>query len=312
MSQYLIQRKECPGCGYEESAEILSSSFLNQPLSESIQRNFAVTGIDIFELVKDVKYQLRECGNCGLIFQRNCFTEEFMGQIYQQRSLAQEVQARDSAKPLYKSAYYAEEIVALIKMLNRNPGDIDVLDYGMGWGHWCSMAKAYGCNSFGFDVSEYKKEFARGNGIATIDELASERFDYINTEQVLEHVLHPLDTVKMLCQSLKPGGVLKISVPNAQGIKKNRLLDATGPASKSLYLVSPLMHINAFNHKAIITMAEKAAMKPVKMPVKCEYSNVHLLNIKQGVKAILRPLYRRFMRTTYLHFVKQDAPAGSA
>jgi 2-polyprenyl-3-methyl-5-hydroxy-6-metoxy-1,4-benzoquinol methylase len=311
MSKYFVKRKVCPGCGHEGTTEILSSSFSNRSLSESIQWNFAVTGIDIFELVKDVEYQLHECSNCGLIFQKNCFREDFMGQLYQLRSASPEVQARDAAKPLDKSAYYAEEIVSLIKMLNRNPGDIDVLDYGMGWGHWCSMAKAYGCNSFGFDVSAQKKEFARENGITAIDELAGKRFDYINTEQVLEHVLYPLDTVKMLCESLKPGGILKISVPNGERINKKRLLDSTNPAINSLYLASPLMHINTFNHDAIVTMAEKAGLKPVRMPVKCQYSNVHLLNFKQGVKTILRPLYRRFMRTTYLHFINRGVPEGA-
>lgn len=312
MNQYFIQRKVCPGCGHEESAEILSSSFMNQSLTESIQKNFAVTGIDVFELVKDVKYQLHECSNCGLIFQKNCFTEEFMGQIYQQRSLAPEVQARDTAKPMYKSAYYAEEIVALIKMLNRNPSDIDVLDYGMGWGHWCYMAKAYGCNSFGFDLSEYKQEFARKNGITTFDELASKKFDYINTEQVLEHVLYPLETVRILYESLKPGGILKISVPNGARIKKERLLaDSANPARSSLHLASPLMHINTFNYNAIITMAEKAKLRPIRIPVKCQYSNVHLLNITQGVKTILRPLYRRFAHTTYLHFKKNGAATAA-
>ena len=47
-----------PRMWHEGRAEILSSSFSNRFLSESIQWNFAVTGIDIFELVKDVKYQL--------------------------------------------------------------------------------------------------------------------------------------------------------------------------------------------------------------------------------------------------------------
>lgn len=308
MSNYFVNRKVCPGCGHEGTTEILSSSFLNRSLSDSIQWNFAVTGVDIFELVKDVEYQLHECSNCELIFQKNCFREEFMGQLYQLRSISPEVQARDAAKPLDKSAYYAEEIVALIKMLNRNPADIDVLDYGMGWGHWCSMAKAYGCNSSGFDVSEQKKEFARENGITAIDELAGTSFDFINTEQVLEHVLYPQDTVKKLSESLKPGGILKISVPNGERIDKKRLLDSTSSAIDSLYLASPLMHINTFNHNAIVAMAEKAGLKPFRMPVKCQYSNVHLLNFKQGVKTILRPLYRRFMQTTYLHFINSKAP----
>ena len=310
MNQYFVERNDCPGCGQSVCTELFSARLLDHPLSDSIERNFGVTGIDVFEIVKDVKYRLLECSNCELIFQLNCFTEDFMEQIYQQRSLAPEVQARDSGKPLRLSAYYAEEVVALLKMFNRNPGDIDVLDYGMGWGHWCSMAKAYGCNTFGFDVSECKKDFARKNGITVIDELAGKSFDYINTEQVLEHVLYPLETVKMLCHSLKPGGILKISVPNGERINKTRLLDATDPANMGLNLVSPLMHINTFNYKAIVTMAENAELKPVRIPVSNQYSNIHLLNVKQAVKAVLRPLYRRFIRTTYLHFIKPGAPAG--
>lgn len=309
MDPKFVERKSCPGCGHDKTTGIFSASFLDQSLRESLQRNFGVTEIDIFELVKELEYQLLECGNCGLIFQRNCFTEDFMGEIYQQRSLAPEVRAMGTVKQLYKSAFYAEEVVTLIKVFKRNPGDIDVLDYGMGWGHWCSMAKAYGCNSFGFDVSERKKEFARENGISTVDELASNSFDYINTEQVLEHVLFPLETVKMLYDALKPGGLLKISVPNGERLNKKKLLVSSDPAKNSLDLVSPLMHINTFNHNAIVTMAEQAGMKPVKIPTKYGYSNVHLLNVTQGVKAILRPLYRKMARTTYLHFAKPGSTA---
>jgi 2-polyprenyl-3-methyl-5-hydroxy-6-metoxy-1,4-benzoquinol methylase len=307
MDQKFVERKACPGCGHEKNENLLSTSFAAQYLQESMRRNFGLIGIDIPELMKEVEYQLCECNNCGLIFQRNCFSEEFMGQIYQQRSLAPEVQARDSVKQLHKSAFYAGEVVTMIKMLKRNPENIDALDFGMGWGHWCSMARAYGCNVFGFDVSERKKEFARENGITTVDELPDSRFDYINTEQVLEHVLYPLETVRMLYQSLKPGGILKISVPNGELVRARKLRNAGRPADKHLYLVSPLMHINTFNCRAITTMAETAGMKALKIPTRYQFANLHLLGAKEAVKAILRPLYRRMIRTTYLHFAKPGA-----
>ena len=307
MDQKFVERKDCPGCGHEECTDIFSTSFLDQFLHESIQRNFGVAEIDVFELVKGLEYRLFECANCGLIFQPNCFSEEYMGHIYQQRSLAPEVQARDTIRQMHKSAFYAGEVVTMIRMFRRNPEKIDVLDYGMGWGHWCSMAKAYGCNAFGFDVSERKKEFARQNGIKTVDELTANSFDYINTEQVLEHVLYPLDTVKQLYDSLKPGGILKISVPNGEHINRSKLRNSKHLPMKNLYLVSPLMHINTFNCKAIATMAATAGLKPAKIPTRFEYANLHLLGLKAGVKAILRPLYRKIARTTYLHFAKPDA-----
>jgi len=312
MAEHLIQRDACPACEHGASTEILSRSFVDSPVIESIQRNFSITGMDIFELVKDGEYQLRECGNCGLIFQRNCFTEELMARIYELRALAPEVQARDMAKPLYRSAYFAEEIVTLVKIFNRKPSDIDVLDFGMGWGHWCYMAKAYGCNAFGLDLSRTKQEFATANGIApvTMCELGKKTFDYINTEQVIEHVPHPLYTVRMLSGSLKPGGILKISVPNGARLNKERLLaDWTNPARSRADLVSPLMHINTFSHNTVIAMANRAGLTHIRITMTYQYSNVHFLNINQGVKTILRPLYRRFARTTtYLHFKRPGAP----
>ena len=59
-----------------------------------------------------------------------------------------------------------------------------------------------------------------------VEQAENLRFDFINTEQVFEHISEPLETLKELKTLLKPGGIIKISVPTADDI--NRRLKNNG------------------------------------------------------------------------------------
>lgn len=52
------------------------------------------------------------------------------------------------------------------------------------------------------------------------EEIPQHQFDFINTEQVFEHIPKPLETLRYLKKALKTNGVLKISVPTANDIEQ--------------------------------------------------------------------------------------------
>lgn len=64
----------------------------------------------------------------------------------------------------------------------------------MGWGDWFQMAQSFGCKAAGMELSEARVSHAQSRGVPAVEwqELASRRFDFINTEQVFEHVTDPL------------------------------------------------------------------------------------------------------------------------
>ena len=40
----------------------------------------------------------------------------------------------------------ARQVETFIRHFGRKPGDLKVLDLGMGWGRWCMFANAFGCD----------------------------------------------------------------------------------------------------------------------------------------------------------------------
>jgi predicted SAM-dependent methyltransferase len=107
------------------------------------------------------------------------------------------------------------------------------------------------CESYGTDLSKKCIEHARSSGIHVIswDDIPDHRFDFINTEQLLERLAEPLDTLRHLKSAMKEGGIIKISVPTARNIDERlKRMDwkSHRKSSYSLNPVAPMEHINCF------------------------------------------------------------------
>jgi SAM-dependent methyltransferase len=97
-----------------------------------------------------------------------------------------------------------------------------------------------------------------------LDEIPARRFDLINAEQVFEHLPEPLDTLRHLSRGLKPGGLLRIGVPNGTGLKQSLAAwDWTAPkgSARSLNAVAPLEHLNCFTRTSLLVLAETAGLR---------------------------------------------------
>ena len=146
-------------------------------------------------------------------------------------------------------------------------------------------------------------EYAQKNGINVItwDEIPEYKFDFVNTEQVFEHIPNPLDTLKYLRDSLKPTGLIKISVPNGKNIKKKlKIGDWMAPkgSKNSLNSVSPLEHINCYTRTSLIKMAERAGLVRVRLPLYLQIASAMPWNSpKRILKNIFRPVYRNLFGT---------------
>jgi SAM-dependent methyltransferase len=144
----------------------------------------------------------------------------------------------------------------------------------MGWGYWVKMAEAFGLEAHGAEVSESRLDHAERLGLNVLrpEELAGHRFDFINTEQVFEHLPDPAGTALELAGLLRDGGILKVSVPTA--IRVKRLLARgkwTGPGRNPMKDVFPFQHINAFIHRSVIALGRRAGLEPVPIPARIRY-----------------------------------------
>lgn len=89
-------------------------------------------------------------------------------------------------------------------------------------------------------MSERCTRIANRHGVKTIvfDNMGDGKFDFINAEQVMEHVTDGVDVMGRLAAGLRPGGMLKISVPAQNRVRVDlsqsiarSTTDATAPES---------------------------------------------------------------------------------
>jgi len=208
----------------------------------------------------------------------------------------------------------ATEIGRILRHLARPPSEIDFLDYGMGWGNWCLLAKGFGCRAVGVELSDARTTSAIKNGITVLNhtDLPREQFDFINAEQVFEHISNPLETLIELKKTLKPGGVIRIGVPAGWDIKARlKLWDwhAQDESPRSLNAVAPLQHVNCFQFRSLRALGASAQLDVLELPE----LRAPIETPKDLLKLIFRPIYRKLFphiskkrkqRTGTIYFTK--------
>ena len=310
---FVIKRESCPVCQSGNYKTIYSCGFLESPIKEYLESFYFSQGIIEFEYLEGSKFILDKCSNCGSIFQEEIPNDFLMKRLYEKWIDPQFWVKKEQSQSFDYFARYAQEIMMIIMYFKTVPSKLAFLDFGMGWGNWCRMAKALGCDSYGYELSKSRIEYAKSQGIKVIslDEISSHSFDFINTEQVFEHIAEPLETLRFLKNSLKTKGLIRISVPDGGDIARRlKILDWTAPkdSRNSLNIVSPLEHINCFNRRSIIKMALIAGYEQVKMPLSLMYaSSTNWIDARRALKNILIPLYRNvFSKGTVLFFQKEE------
>ncbi len=128
--------------------------------------------------------------NCGLLFQEYILNDFNMFLLYEKWISAENSLNKKRFADIRLFKRYAFEIEGICAFLKKKPHQINVLEYGMGWGFWSNLVKAFNFNVAGFEVSKIRIDFARRNGLRIIDDVSREEsdgYDYIYADQVFEH-----------------------------------------------------------------------------------------------------------------------------
>jgi hypothetical protein len=249
---WFVTREACPVCASCNYRTIYQSHYDRPPIKDYLLDFYSPQGMVEFEYLEGATYILCECDVCGLIFQRDIPNEFLMERLYEHWLEPKKVfSSHQNKASLEYYSYYAQEIMQIIAYFGKDPSSLSFLDFGMGWGKWALMAKAFGCDSFGLELSIERIKHAKLNGIKVInwDEIPQYRFDFINNEQVFEHIPEPLQTLRHLSNGLKADGILKISVPTASDIKRRlKILDwKSSKGSRNLLTLLRLSNISTFS-----------------------------------------------------------------
>lgn len=302
MSNFLI-RESCPACGSTSSKTLLRKKFTESPLSDYLETFYRGQGTIDMSLLESGDYVLNACNACGLVYQKEIPNDDLMYVLYE-KWIDPEIARK--LHESYSTSYYMKQLSELgniILTLGDKPKELKCLDFGMGWGLWCRMARGFGCNVYGVELSQSRIEYAESWGISvlTYADIEKQKFDFINTEQVFEHIPNPFETLSYLKGALSKSGIIKVSVPDGWKIKSkinSGRLPRPDHFRDSLIAVQPLEHINSFDHKSLVKMGEKAGLRVLEVPQHYSCSVLEL------IKSRVRPIYHslRGSQSTRVYF----------
>lgn len=308
-NKWFLAREECPACSSDRFKTVYESLYDESPVKEYLLGFYLPQGMIEFEYLKNSSYRLCECENCGLIFQKDVPNDALMERLYEHWIDPGKAMKRHQKESIGYYLFLEQELIKIIAYIRKDPSDLCFLDFGMGWGDWAIKAKKIGCDTYGTELSEERIKYASANGIKILnwDQIPEHRFDFINTEQVLEHLPQPLNTLRYLKSALKPDGIIKISVPTANNIShrlKNMDWKARRGTRNSLNPVAPLEHLNFFTRHALLNMASEAGMKEVVIPLGLQYKHMLLSGGPKWIlKSLMNPIRRDILKSqNYLFF----------
>ncbi len=292
-----VSRSQCELCGNTHPTRLLSKPFTDPSVWGFIEQYYG-RRVPI-QALEGAAYEISQCPVCGFIWQRYILNDSGMQILYDEWILAEN--SLQKKRDGNQEAGYMRQ-VALIKRFfpHKSAADIGVLDFGMGWGYWCMAAQRIGYQVTGIELADTRLAFARQQNITAVknfDELGDRTFDFINAEQVFEHIPNPLNTLKLMVARLSHGGIVRIAVPDGRRIAKE-VQEPEWKASKNA--IHPLEHINCFTHTTLGYLGKSAGLSVAAEPV--------IWSLAGGGKMVLRSLaassYRRFSGTI-LYFQKR-------
>jgi SAM-dependent methyltransferase len=316
--QRFVERTRCPACDSTRLETLLHCPYVEPRLLGFLQHSYP-TASDLVDWLSGADYQLDACVACHLVYQRFVGSDELLSVLYDEwlneqyqpasanfrSQLARPAQTRDG-----------HELFAVARTLNVPVHRLRVIDYGMGWGLWARIAKQLGADAFGCDLSALRCADARASGIGIVQpaELTGMDADFVNADQILEHVSEPWRAVREMASALRSGGILKIAVPQASDMRRRlAVLDWYAPkyTRDSLNPVHPLEHVNCFDSRALETLGARAGLRRVRISLSA-YATflgvpgaLSLADPLRLFKAFARPAYHRWSRDNlYVWFVK--------
>lgn len=260
------KRPECPACCSSDRVTLIDRALDDEVIGPLLNIFY---GRDPIEF-EGGRYQVVECKGCSTIYHAQVGGNSLLTALYDVW-LNEDFEVSDSMDWLItnpRQSMGGHEIMTAAALTNSPVASLKTLDFGMGKAHWARIAKGLGCHSYGSDLSPTRMENARNHGVSTVTlaEIPGQMFDFINTEQVMEHVTETAPIMEALARGLRPGGLLKISVPSQGNIRSSLSAVANGaPAiAKELVASFPLEHVNTFSAKGLEQLGARFGLRTVK------------------------------------------------
>jgi SAM-dependent methyltransferase len=307
---HFIDRDRCPACDHAARKTLFTCKLLDSPIREHLVALYEAQGTIDLALLEGGWLRIQQCGACGLFYHDQVPDDLLMEHLYERWiDPARALDAHRAHVTLDTRMMFIREIVLAMTHLKQRSKALRALDFGMGWGDWCLMARALGCEVCGSERSPSRVANARRLGIEVVSwsDIATQRFDLINCDQVLEHVIDPHAMLAYLAAALEEDGLLKVSVPDGADLHRRLARgDWSAPEGSpdSLLSITPLQHINCFTHTSLVAMAARAGLRVAEISLATHFeSAIDRMVPSKLIAGLTRPLGRTlFTRDTYVFF----------
>ena len=215
-------------------------------------------------------YHVVECPDCGFIY-LGSFSAGLLEELYREGYFKGE--CRDARMvnvtgwDYFDPVHHADVLTRSRQTLEYLEGFVppgNLLDIGCGPGIFLSAAASRGWTPFGFDVSEFAVDSARGRfGLQNVTRRSVEDMDYapgsfdaVTMFHVIEHVADPSALAHACHRVIRPGGLLVVETPDISTRRARR----AGVDWK--YLKIP-EHLNYFSLKTLSGLLTRAGFRTV-------------------------------------------------
>ncbi len=290
MNNNFLFRDKCFLCESGVNTQIIFSyTYTNPQLFSLISERYGEFNKEDFN---DVPFEIAYCSNCNFYYQTHIPSDEFYWKYLYREKNATKIPTRQN---LGGTSYYrgkARDVERISVLLPIAPNKVDVLEFGSGFGHWLLLAKAYGYNVYGIEVKKERIDYSIDNGLRVFSQISelpgNQKFDFIFSEAVFEHVSEPIAYVQEIVKLLKPNGIVNISIPygTRESINKKLIQNYKGD-EKVPKIIDPLEHINVFTNKSITKLGERAGLEPI------------------ATKYVIKKFLKGITKTQNLHYLQE-------
>jgi hypothetical protein len=280
-----VERERCPACGRASFDTVWRAPF-NQGYLGAYLRDYYLRE------PPDADYWLCRCDECGLFYQKLVGDEMFMEQLYSKWITAIDDPWKEPSYAAdmsdFRGSRDAHELITAAAYLGKPLAGMKVLDYGTGWGLWPTIAAKLGANAYAVELAPEKAEYVARQGVIVISEgeMAEHQFDFVNLEQVLEHLVEPVAVLRQVSTAR----IVKVAVPDASGTTGENVSRLRG-----IIPVQPLEHVNGFTPHALNMLAARVHRRGVRPSLMQRYSFLRRgfpRGPKRIIKELIRPIYR--------------------
>jgi SAM-dependent methyltransferase len=240
--------RACPGCG-SSSIRVLEPIQLDLPIDES-RIGFA-----------------SGCTSCGLVFANPLPRQETLDAFYSpdghwgrdhrqsdpvlQRRAQRFFAGQRKVNQPRRARHVILDALQPFIPVSEPPAGAAVLDYGCGDGKLLNGLQEAGWRTYGVEPSS-DVAFLRHERVEVLP--LDPSFDLILLHHVLEHVPHPLDLLTRLVATLRPGGILFVSVPR---------LDTLPQHGDFRYCINGRTHLVCFSEVCLRELVGRAGAQPI-------------------------------------------------